>query len=104
MKRVQLRAEEALVAADYPRAWAAHITIATAGKRHERSVTHVPGDPARPFSEDDLRQKFVRVTAPLLNAGQAGAVFNQALDAVQNPDGMLSEIGRIAGSAKASAC
>jgi 2-methylcitrate dehydratase PrpD len=104
MKRVQLRAEEGLVAADYPRAWAAHITIATAGKRHERSVTHVPGDPARPLSEDDLRQKFVRVTAPLLDAGQAGAAFNQALDAVENPAAMLAEIERIAGNATRSAC
>jgi 2-methylcitrate dehydratase PrpD len=104
MKRVQLRAEEGLVAADYPRAWAAHITIATAGKRHERSVTHVPGDPARPFSEDDLRQKFVRVTAPMLDAERAGAAFTQALDAVKNPAGMLAEIEQIARSAKASAC
>jgi len=104
MKRVQLRAEEGLVAADYPRAWAAHVTVATAQKRHERSVTHVPGDPARPFSEDDLRQKFVRVTAPVLDAEQARAAFNRALDAVENPAGMLAEIERIASGAKASAC
>jgi 2-methylcitrate dehydratase PrpD len=104
MKRVQLRAEEGLVAANYPRAWAAHVTVATAQKRHERSVTHVPGDPARPFSEDDLRQKFVRVTAPVLDAEQARAVFNRALDAVENPAGMLAEIERITDSAKASAC
>jgi 2-methylcitrate dehydratase PrpD len=104
MKRVQLRAEEGLVAANYPRAWAAHVTVATAQKRHERSVTHVPGDPARPFSEDDLRQKFVRVIAPVLDAEQARAVFNRALDAVENPAGMLAEIERITDSAKASAC
>jgi 2-methylcitrate dehydratase PrpD len=104
MKRVQLRAEEGLVAADYPRAWAAHITIATAGKRHQRSVTHVPGDPGRPFSENDLRQKFIRVAASVLDAEQAGAAFNQALDAVENPAGMLAEIERIASGAKASAC
>jgi 2-methylcitrate dehydratase PrpD len=104
MRRVQLRAEEGLVAANYPRAWAAHVTVATAQKRHERSVTHVPGDPARPFSEDDLRQKFVRVTAPVLDAEQARAVFNRALDAVENPAGMLAEIERITDSAKASAC
>jgi hypothetical protein len=67
-------------------------------------VTHVPGDPARPFSEDDLRQKFVRVTAPVLDAEQARAVFNRALDAVENPAGMLAEIERITDSAKASAC
>ena len=31
--------------------------------RHERSVTHVPGDPARPFGEADLRKKFHKLVA-----------------------------------------
>ena len=57
MERIQLRAEEGLLAAGIRSAWAAHVTIDDAAqKRHERTVTHVPGDPARPFSEDELRR------------------------------------------------
>jgi 2-methylcitrate dehydratase PrpD len=97
MKRIQLRAEEGLVAADYPRAWAAHVTIATDQKRHERTVSHVPGDPARPFSEDDLQSKFIRVTAPVLDRERAMATFTQALEATKKPADMLAEIERIAG-------
>ena len=104
MKRTQLRAEEGLVAAEYPRAWAAHVTIATAQKRHERTVTHVPGDPARPFSEDELRQKFIRVTAPVLDGERAAALFATALTATERPVDMLVEIDRIAAQLKSSAC
>ena len=42
--------------------WPAHVTVTASGRR-ERTVTHVPGDPARPFGEADLKAKFVRVTA-----------------------------------------
>ena len=36
-------------AGSYPRIWPAHVTV-TATARRERTVTHVPGDPGRPFS------------------------------------------------------
>ena len=62
MSRIQVRAEEGLLSAGYPQAWPAHVTVTASGRR-EKSVTHVPGDPARPLGEDDLKAKFVRVTA-----------------------------------------
>ena len=96
MGRIKVRAEEGLLAADYPRAWAAHVTIATRSKRHEHTVTHVPGDPARPFGEDDLRRKFVRVVAGTLEREPAEAVFALALDAVVRPADTLRELERIA--------
>ena len=57
MARIQVRAEEGLLTAGsppetYPRIWPAHVTVTASGRR-ERTVTHVPGDPARPFGEDD---------------------------------------------------
>jgi 2-methylcitrate dehydratase PrpD len=96
IKRIQLRGEEALLGAGYPGAWAAHITIVTDQRRVERTVTHVPGDPARPFGEGDLREKFVRVTGSVLDPAQAEAAFAMALDAVERPADMLAEIKRIA--------
>src|SRR5262249_29783632 len=84
MARIQVRAEEGLLAAGYPRAWAAHVTV-TAGGRHERTVTHVPGDPARPFSEADLKAKFSRVVVPPLDHQRAETMFAQALAAVERP-------------------
>jgi 2-methylcitrate dehydratase PrpD len=99
MARIKVRGEEALMGAGYPRAWAAHVTIATDARRHERTVTHVPGDPARPFGEDELKRKFVRVVAPVLPAERAETIFADALTALEWPAEMLAEIERIAGDA-----
>jgi 2-methylcitrate dehydratase PrpD len=95
MGRVKVRAEEGLLAMGYPRTWAAHVTVATQSKRFERTVTQVPGDPARPFGEDDLRQKFLRVVAPVLDPQRVGAAFTLALDAIERPKDLLAGIDRI---------
>jgi 2-methylcitrate dehydratase PrpD len=97
MARIKVRAEESLLGAGYPKAWAAHVTVTTRARRHERTVAHVPGDPARPFGEDELKAKFARVVAPLLEGGQADAMFTAALAALDRPASLLEEIGRIAG-------
>jgi 2-methylcitrate dehydratase PrpD len=99
MARIKVRAEESLLGAGYPKAWAAHVTVTTRTRRHERTVSHVPGDPARPFSEDDLKAKFDRVVAPVLDREQAAAMFAAALATLDHPSIVLEEIGRIAGRA-----
>jgi 2-methylcitrate dehydratase PrpD len=96
MARIVVRAEESLLGDGYPRAWAAHVTVTTRTRRHERVVTHVPGDPERPFSEDDLKAKFRRVVAPLLDGEQADGLFQGALAALDRPAEMLGEIERVA--------
>ena len=101
MARIKVRAEESLLGAGYPRAWAAHVTVTTRARRHERTVTHVPGDPARPFGEDELKAKFVRVIAPLLDGEQADAMFAAALDAIEQPAALIREIERIGAHALA---
>jgi len=55
-------------------------------------VTHVPGDPARPFSEADLRSKFIRVVAPRLDRERAEAMFAEALTAVERPAEIVRSI------------
>ncbi|MSP44833.1 MAG: hypothetical protein EXQ83_02965 [Xanthobacteraceae bacterium] len=96
MARIQVRAEDGLLAAGYPQAWAAHVTVTALGRR-ERTVTHVPGDPARPFGEDDLKAKFIRVTAAALDRERAEAEFAAALTALERPAAFIREIGNIGG-------
>ena len=96
MARIKVRAEDSLLGAGYPRAWAAHVTVTTRARRHERTVTHVPGDPARPLGEDELNAKFRRVVAPLLEGEQADAMFAAALGALKEPAAVLAAIEGIA--------
>jgi 2-methylcitrate dehydratase PrpD len=95
MDRIKVRAEDSLLGAGYPRAWAAHVTVTTRARRHERTVTDVPGDPARPFGENELKAKFARVTAPLLNGELADAMFAAGLGALDDPAEVLAAIDRI---------
>ena len=94
MARIQVRAEEGLLAAGYPQVWSAHVTV-TASARRERTVTHVPGDPARPFGEADLMAKFIRVTAGTLDRDRAEAEFAAALTALERPAAFIREMGQI---------
>jgi 2-methylcitrate dehydratase PrpD len=98
MARIQVRAEESLLTAghpeSYPKIWPAHVTVTASGRR-ERTVTHVPGDPSRPFSEADLKAKFIRVVAPLLDGDRAEAEFAAALSALERPAAFIREIGQI---------
>jgi 2-methylcitrate dehydratase PrpD len=94
MTRIQVRAEEGLLAGGYPQSWPAHVTVTASGRR-ERTVTHVPGDPERPFGEDDVKEKFLRVTAGLLDPDRAEAEFAAALTAVDRPAAFIREIEKI---------
>ncbi len=94
MGRIQVRAEEGLLAAGYPQSWPAHVTVMAAGRR-ERTVTHVPGDPVRPFNEADLQAKFVRMTAPVLDSDRAQAEFAAALSALERPAAFVRETDQI---------
>jgi 2-methylcitrate dehydratase PrpD len=93
MSRIKVSATDALPP-EYPKAWPAKITVTTATGRHERSVTHVPGDPARPFGEAELRRKFQKLVAPV-PADQADGMFTRALEALDEPSGLPRDIEMI---------
>jgi len=95
MARIQVRGEEGLLAAGYPQAWPAHVTV-TATTRHERTVTYVPGDPARPFGEVEVKAKFVRVLSPTLGPDRAAAMFAEALMASDQPADIVTSIEKAA--------
>src|SRR5262249_36183880 len=48
MGRIAIEPDETLLS-NFPAQWPARVEVMTSSGRHERTVTHVPGDPARPF-------------------------------------------------------
>ena len=63
MDRIKVEADETLLAG-YPRSWPARVRVTAGSASHQRLVTHVPGDPARPFDRTQVREKFLRFVAP----------------------------------------
>ena len=63
MQRITVVGDEALLA-DYPAAWPARISVSTSAGTHERTVTHVPGDPAQPLDRHHLAAKFQTLSRP----------------------------------------
>ena len=90
MARIQVRAEEGLLARRLSAGLAGACHGAPASSRRERTVTHVPGDPARPFGEDDLQAKFIRVTAPVLDRERAEARVRRGADRARAAGGVHS--------------
>ena len=75
MDKITVEADERLLA-DYPRAWTARVSVEAASGRHERQLTHVPGDPARPFDRARVREKFLRFVGPVLGPARARATLH----------------------------
>jgi Uncharacterized protein involved in propionate catabolism len=77
--KIKVEADENLLS-DYPRTWPARVRVSTGSAQHERLVTHVPGDPARPFDRAQVRDKFLSFVAPLLGAQQAQDILARCSD------------------------
>jgi 2-methylcitrate dehydratase PrpD len=56
MARIAIAEDDALMS-EYPRHWPARVEVVTVSGRHERSVTHVPGDPERPYDAAAVEAK-----------------------------------------------
>jgi 2-methylcitrate dehydratase PrpD len=67
MARVKVTGDDALLT-NYPAQWPARIVIETSSGRRELRVDAVPGDPARPFTRNDLEKKFQHFTAHVVGA------------------------------------
>ena len=89
MAQVRVAGDEALLA-DYPIAWPARVIVATSSGRHEQRVHDVPGDPARPFGESDLRGKFRRCVARCLGDANAERLWQASLSVLRSRDALLS--------------
>src|SRR5262245_27157857 len=74
MAKIKVEADARRLA-DYPAIWPARVRVAAGSARHERDVTHVPGDPALPFDRESVRKKFLRFTQPVLGAENAERIL-----------------------------
>jgi 2-methylcitrate dehydratase PrpD len=81
MSKIKVEADEGLLA-DYPRSWPARLIVTAGAARRERLVTHVPGDPARPFDRAGVREKFVRFVAPVLGMQKTEQMLTRCGDAL----------------------
>jgi len=84
MQRIKVTASEALLAAGYPESWSARVTVTTAAGERDKIVSHVPGDPERPFDLPTVTGKFVRFAAPVLGETEARALLAKALGALDD--------------------
>ena len=94
MTRIAIEPDDALLA-DYPRQWPARVEAATLSGRLVRTVTHVPGDPARPYDAAAVQEKFRRFVEPALGAAAASTLLQQArglLSGQTAPAQLLKEI------------
>ena len=89
MARVRVRADDALLT-DYPSAWPARVVVTTPSGRHERRVRDVPGDPARPFAEADVRNKFLRSVGPVLSGDSAEPLWQSSMSVLRSRQSLLS--------------
>ena len=92
MAKIKIRADDSLLAGGYPKTWPAHVTISTTSGRYARHIDDVPGDPARPYGETELRAKFARLVAPTLGETRAETMFAQALAAIEQPTKLVSDL------------
>ena len=70
--RIKVEADEGLLA-DYPRTWPARVRVTAGSERHERLVTHVPGDPARPFDRAQRAGEIYALRRTGARSGQGRA-------------------------------
>jgi 2-methylcitrate dehydratase PrpD len=83
MRKIKVEADDGLLA-DYPRVWPARVRVTAGSKQHERLVTHVPGDPARPFDRARVRAKFLDFVRPVLKTEMAERIFQRCVSALAN--------------------
>ena len=67
-------------------------------------MTHVPGDPARPFDRENIRKKFLRFTQPVLGAETAERILARCGSVVATGEfsQLMDEIERACSTASPS--
>jgi 2-methylcitrate dehydratase PrpD len=99
MDRVVVASDEALLS-NFPSRWPARIEVMTSAVRYERTVMDVPGDPARPFDADAVREKFHRLAGPVVGAAAAEQMLERAFGLASgkaDAAGLLQQIEEIGG-------
>jgi 2-methylcitrate dehydratase PrpD len=85
MAKIMVEPDESLLAS-YPRKWPARVEVEVGSARHERTVTDIPGDPARAFDRAKIQEKFTRFVRPIIGAERAERLFRGCSDALSGGD------------------
>jgi 2-methylcitrate dehydratase PrpD len=85
MAKIMVEPDETLLAS-YPRKWPARVEVEVGSARHERTVTDIPGDPARAFDRAKIQEKFTRFVRPIIGAERAERLFKGCSDALSGAD------------------
>jgi 2-methylcitrate dehydratase PrpD len=80
MKKITVEPDETLLKA-YPGRWPARVAVTAGSAHYERTVTDIPGDPARPFDRARVREKFMRFVAPVVGKDSADRILDACTDA-----------------------
>jgi 2-methylcitrate dehydratase PrpD len=99
MDRVVIAPNEALLS-NFPSQWPARVEVMTSSGRYERTVTDVPGDPARPFDAGDVQEKFHRFVVPVIGTEAAAQMLEHAfglLNGQVEAAGLLHQIDAFGG-------
>jgi 2-methylcitrate dehydratase PrpD len=97
MDQVAVAPDEALLSS-FPSRWPARIAVVTPSGRYERTVTDVPGDPARPFDAHAVEEKFRRLAGPVTGGKACEQMLEHAfglLSGMTDPAGLLQQIEEI---------
>jgi 2-methylcitrate dehydratase PrpD len=102
MEKIKLQADEGLLS-NYPRTWQARVSVLAGTAQHAHTVTHAPGDPARPFGRAQVLDKFMRFAGPLLGTEKAEHVLARCTDALTTGSfaALVTAIENICGNAGA---
>jgi len=97
MDRVAVAPDDALLS-NFPSRWPARIEVMTSSGRYERTVTDVPGDPARPFDANAVREKFRQLAEPVIGAAASEQMLDRAFglpSGTADAAGLLKQIEEI---------
>jgi 2-methylcitrate dehydratase PrpD len=102
MQKIKIENDETLLA-DYPGSWPARVRVNVGGVGHERTVKHIPGDPARPFDRAHVQEKFLRFASPVIGMHKSEEMLALCSDALArgNFNAVIADIEPICSTALA---
>jgi len=79
MARIELTSDDALDG-EYPQKWGAIVEVSTKdGRILSKKVEYPKGDPQNPFSQEEISEKFLRLTKGILPMEKASSLLSRIL-------------------------
>lgn len=91
MSRIEVVPDGSLLA-DYPVHWPARVSVLTRNGKWEKFVRDVPGDPQRPLSDAELKQKFRRLVEPCWGEERASGLETVGSAVLHSSEALLGTV------------